>query len=219
MNHHQRTMMRSGLACLLFLALASCGGLLESGVQPERTFWLEPMEEAQSESDDSGSGVLTVRVTVIPGLDSDHLLTIGPGPELGRIGGARWPENTPEHVESLLIRSLANSGLFARVTRHSQARLEACDLELEFDRFYTRLDSSRSPHAVEISASGIHRCGAAGQSIRLSRTQDVQGSRMTDVVQAHQRAMDALTRELLARLADLPRSTDAGLGEAKPDRE
>lgn len=217
MNHDYRTKARTGLACLPFLALVSCGGLLESGTQPERTFWLEPMEQAQSANVDSGSGVLTVRVTVIPGLDSDHLLTIGPGPELSRIGGARWPENTPEHVESLLIRSLASSGLFARVTRHSQARLEACDLELEFDRFYTRLDSSRSPSAVEISASGIHRCGAAGHSLKVSRSQEVQGSRMTDVVQAHQRAMDALTRDLLARLADLPRSADAGPGEASPD--
>lgn len=186
----------------LFSLLMSCGGILESGNQPERTYWLEPL--AGSPAPPAAEGpVLTVRVTVVPGLDSDRLLTIGPGPELSRFSAARWPGNLPEYVASLLIRSLSATGHYKRVTRDAGARLDACDLEMEVSRFYTRLGESRDPRAVEISMAGTFQCSQTMHPLRFEHREALTGRRMADVVAAHQRAMDRVTEELASRLADL----------------
>ncbi|NNL94493.1 MAG: hypothetical protein HKO64_02625 [Xanthomonadales bacterium] len=190
------------LAATVTMLLVACGGILESGSQPERIYWLEPLAANDGHGEPAGP-VLTVSVTVVPGLDSDHLLTIGPGPELSRFSAARWPANLPEYVSSLLIRSLAGSGSFSRVTRDAAAKLDACELELEIDRFYTRLGVSRVPQAVEISMAGIFRCGKNMSPLRIVHRQSVSGGRISDVVAAHQQAINDATRELISTLSNL----------------
>ena len=190
------------LTALVSAWLASCSGILESGSQPERTYWLEPLA-GSDEPHQANGPVLTVRVTVVPGLDSDHLLTIGPGPELSRFSAARWPENLPEYVSSLLIRSLSATGRYTRVTRDAGARLDACDLEVEIDRFYTRLGELRDAQAVEISMAGTFQCGKAIHPLKIAHRQALSGNRVESVVAAHQQAMDHVTRDLVARLEEI----------------
>jgi len=191
------------LAALAGLALVSCGGLLQSGQDADRTFWLTPLDGPAADGGDAPHA-LSVSVEVVPGLDSDRLLTLSPRAELNHFAGARWPDHLPEFAGSLLRRSLAASGRFHRVTGEHEARSEECELALVISRFYTLLDDAGSAESVQVALSGELACGDQGRQLEVEAQRRIAGGGLLDVVAAHQQAMDEVTGKLLPLLAPFP---------------
>jgi len=186
-----------GAACL---GLAACGGLLRSDKAVEHTYWLQPYSVERSPLPAQDGRELVVRFSVVPGLDSDRLLTLGPDAELNHIAGARWPDHLPEFAGSLIRRSLQTAGWFSRVSDERDSGQQDCELDLQALKFYTLLDSAGTASSVQISMSGQYECQDLVTPIVLDVNVGVAQNQVTGVVAAHQRAMDSLMRSLLQQL-------------------
>lgn len=190
------------LAGMGVLILAACSSLLTSDQPPARTYWLEPLA-SQPEEAPSLAGGLVVTVGVVPGLDSDRLLTLGPDSGMNHISGARWPDYLPEFAASLMQRSLRASGPpDPPVSDEEEGQQHDCLLELLFQRFYTRLDQHDRPVSVEVGVSASLECGDRRFKVQLDENQEVNGARVADVVAAHQEALNRISRQLWALLGE-----------------
>lgn len=188
------------LAGMGVLVLAACSGLLTSDQPPARTYWLEPFA-GQPENSPSLAGGLVVTVGVVPGLDSDRLLTLGPDSGMNHISGARWPDYLPEFATSLMQRSLRASDSSApTASGEDEVQQHDCLLELLFQRFYTRLDRHDQPVSVEVSVSASLECGDRRFKVQLNENPEVSGTRVAAVVAAHQEALNRISRQLWALL-------------------
>ena len=183
------------LAGMGVLVLAACSGLLTSDQRPARTYWLEPFA-GLPENAPSLAGGLVVTVGVVPGLDSDRLLTLGPDSGMNHISGARWPDYLPEFAASLMQRSLRASGPLDPPVSDEEGQQHDCLLELLFQRFYTRLDQHDRPVSVEVGVSASLECGDRRFKVQLDENPEVNGARVADVVAAHQEALNRISRQL-----------------------
>ncbi len=182
------------------VVLASCGGLLNSDKPADKTFWLSPYSTSHSSGLSADAPDLALSVKVVPGLDSDHLLTMSPDAELNHYEGARWPDHLPEFAGSLLRRSLQESGRFARVSDGRNSGSQDCQLDLEIKRFYTQIDRSGMATSVQIYMSGHFDCQGLSKPVKLAASAAVSGQQLTDIVSAHQRAMDQIFRSVPGQL-------------------
>jgi len=190
-------------AVLAFLFLASgCSGLLTSD-QPARQYYLlQPVQLSAPASAGAGDD-LALDVTAIPGLDTDQLLALGPDARLQQYGNARWPDHLPEVLTSTLQRSLESTGRFGFVSASDSARGGSWLLQLEAREFYGILDSTGNTSRVRFALDGSVSCAGMRHALKLSDSQPVGVQRVADVVAAHQAALDAVTRQLFERLAQL----------------
>lgn len=191
------------LVLLALMALLSgCTGVLESSRPAITTWWLQPLDEAAATPAPSPAA-LVLNLSVVPGLDSNQVLTMEPDARLNRVAGSAWAEHLPELLTSLVSRSLAASGRFSTVSTSSRAAAGDCLLTLEVERFWLRLDAAQQPVAAEFAASGELSCPRPGLSktLRLSTSTPVNSTAMPELVAAMQSSFDSLMRELLNQLA------------------
>jgi len=184
------------------LALAGCSGLLSSNEPPVRRFDLQPLI-ASAEHGPVVGGTLALRIRAIPGLDTDRLLTMGQDGSSNYLAGARWPDYLPEFATSLLQRGMAAGGFFSTVVAARMGARADCDLDLEIQRFHTRLGGDQQPLSVEVRMNGQVRCATAGAELSLDQSEPVHGARLADVVAAYQRAFDGISRSLYGQLSSL----------------
>ena len=191
------------ISLLLTTIIASaCGGLNRSDKPATPTWWLDAYGVDVGAGMDVGapsSKLVTkvaLTVAVVPGLDTHRILTLSDHAEMNKYAGARWAESLPELMSSLLSRSLNASGRFDVASRGKGA--EKCDLYVEVQKFYARLDVSGKTTAVEFAMTGRYLCdGAEPIHIRLSTSESVNDDRMRVMVAACQRALEELTQELI----------------------
>ncbi|CUH65476.1 ABC-type uncharacterized transport system, auxiliary component [Thalassovita gelatinovora] len=113
-----RKIFRSVVFGLGLAALAGCSGLtsLQSASKPLNTFELTPLP-AGSVSVPRGRRQLEVALPTATGALNSDRIVIKPTPlEIQSLPETRWVNEATEHVQLLLVRSLANSGRFALVT-------------------------------------------------------------------------------------------------------
>ena len=180
--------------------LSSCGGLLDSDKPIEKTYQLDPYIASQPAADLSGRPALSMSLTVVPGLDTDRIITINPDAELNHFSGARWPEHLPELAESLIRRSLQSSGLFSRVSRNRNSDGEDCILELEIQQFSTSINRTNVATDVQIKLAGNFSCHDIQHSIDLKERVAVSTQGLPAVVRAHQEGIIRLSTSLLEQL-------------------
>jgi ABC-type uncharacterized transport system auxiliary subunit len=201
-------MARNSLRLLLVLSLTllcigfgACSGLTESDKPAVKSWWLVPYTGvAQVKAPDSVSTVI-VSMSVVPGLDTDRILALTGDSELKPFSGARWVDSLPELTESLVSRSLEESGRFEPVTGRGGSSVRPCDLELELREFYATLDSSGQTRSVHVAISGRYQCESEQPlPIQLKTSIPVHDSRMRVIIAAFQQAMDETTRNLLQKL-------------------
>lgn len=188
------------LPVLIILLTASCGGILSSDKPADRTFWLQPYIPPQNAATPADAPGLTVSFDVVPGLDSDHLLTMNPDAEMNHYSGANWPDHLPEFVGSLLRRSLQSSGLFSRINADREAGVGDCTLDLELQRFYTNINHASAASSVQIAMSGHFECHDTARSVQLAAAVGVGGQQITSIVTAHQQAFNDLMHSLINQL-------------------
>ncbi|MFT5138829.1 MAG: ABC-type uncharacterized transport system auxiliary subunit [Lysobacterales bacterium] len=178
----------------------SCSGLLSSDKPADKIYWLEPYSASPSKSASDDRPGLEIVFTVVPGLDSDLLLTIKSDSELNHYSGARWPDHLPEFTGSLLRRSLQQSGLFRGVTDGRSSDIGECELELELQKFYTRIDQSDLASSVQMSLVGQYDCDDMSLNLNLTSATSVQGQQLVNIVAAHQSGWNKLMKSLLLEL-------------------
>jgi uncharacterized lipoprotein YmbA len=203
-----RTGLTKLLVCWLSLGLGACSGLLISDRPPTTTWWLEPLAPAGESPAHPGGAELSLRVSVVPGLDTDRILTLGPDAQLSHLAGARWADNLPEVLDSVLRRSLQASRGNARDSGECAGPGECCQVRVEFQEFFAVLDQRGEVESSRIAFDASMRCGGRGES--LSGYQDrrpVAASSKKSVVAALQEGLNAITRKLRA---DLYKLADSG---------
>jgi len=191
---------QSAVFLLSLVFLSACGGLTKSDKPVTSTWWLKPYESKAATAMGEGTRV-SVELTVIPGLDTDRILILSPDAELNHYSGARWADNTPELLASLVGRSLQASGRFHVIPAHSGDGLEACNLRLEVQEFFVEADSSGSSGEVHVMVHGRYNCDS-GESMPIHQRVSipVNENRISTIVSSYQKATDALMMDLLGTL-------------------
>ena len=189
--------------CLLILALSvsACSGMTRSDKPATRTWWLEPYTGMTPDVRPASVKLVAISVTVIPGLDTDRILTLSDNAELNQFAAARWADNLPELVTSLVSRSLESSGTFEIVSDRAGGGRANCDLQLELREFFGSLNSSGQTIGVQIAIDGRYQCKSDEPvSLQLNASIPVHDDRMSVIVAAFQQAMDSVMKDMIEQL-------------------
>jgi ABC-type uncharacterized transport system auxiliary subunit len=182
-----------GMASLI---LSACGGLLSNDKPAGKTFWLDPADLQEIRVTNGFGGNLALRFTVVPGLDSDQLVTLDPDARLNHLSSAHWPDHLPEFGASLVQRSLQATGRYGRVSRDRATLAGDCRLELEAQAFFTLIDRAGKPGSIDIGLAGSYQCGERTIPLMLHANTAVSGQGLAAVVAAYQRAFNEVMRDL-----------------------
>jgi len=189
--------------CLLILivSLTACSGLTRSDQPATKTWWLEPYAGNVDEVSPGAPKLVEISVTVVPGLDTDRILTLSDDAQLNQFAAARWADNLPELVESLVGRSMEASGRFEVVSIRAGGGPENCDLQLEVREFFANLGPSGQVNGVRVAADGYYQCESNEPlALHLSASIPVYDDRMSVIVAAFQQALDSVMKDLLGQL-------------------
>lgn len=185
------------LALAAISVLTACGSLLESDQPASTRWWLEPSSPAVALAPETP---LQVSVSVVPGLDSDRILTLDESARLNHYAGAYWPDHLPELLSSLVTRSL-EANHEGPVRAGERAVENGCLLTLEARRFYGRVDASGVTQSVEVELAGRLDCPGLTRPVATSQSVAVSANRMNAIVVAFQRALDTALIEIGGQLA------------------
>jgi len=187
---------------LLNFLLNACSGLTSSDQPANTTWWLKPYTGAMQANPHEVPRMIAVSVTVVPGLDTNRILTLSDDAELNRYTSARWADNLPELVKSLAGRALESSGRFEVVAGRIKSGSEYCDLQLEVREFFAELDGDGKTSGVRVAIDGRYQCGSVEPvPLQLSASVSVHDERMSVIVAAFQNAVDRVMVELLENLS------------------
>jgi uncharacterized lipoprotein YmbA len=161
-------MTRFVILTALAVTLAGCMPDLRSEHPPQRTYWLEPATVADAPS-------VSVRVSLVPGLDTDRIQVLEPDMRLNHYAGAFWADNLEPLLSSLLDRSLDREG--------------GQPVEVVVERFFAVAGAAGAPPTVEVRAlidTDSRQCTFEWRTTAAS-------DRLRDIVAAHQEGVDRLT--------------------------
>jgi cholesterol transport system auxiliary component len=145
--------------------------------------------------------LVAISISVVPGLDTDRILTLSDDAVLNQFAAARWADNLPELVTSLVGRSLEASGRFEIVSHRAGRGSEDCDLQLELQEFFARLSPSGQTTDVQVAIEGHFQCESDEPvPLKLNASIAVNDERMSVIVAAFQRAMDSAMKDMIEQL-------------------
>ena len=189
--------------CLLILALSvsACGGMTRSDKPATNTWWLEPYTGMTQETPSESAPLVAISITVVPGLDTDRILTLSDDAELNQFAAARWADNLPELVTSLVGRTLEASGRFETTIDRAGRSSENCELRLELQEFFARLSPSGQTTGVQVAIEGRFQCESDELVLlELNASIPVNDERMSVIVAAFQQAMDSAMKDMIEQL-------------------
>lgn len=186
---------------LITVCLGACGGLTQSDKPAVTTWWLNPFTGVVKTETPEVTASVFVSVAVIPGLDTDQILTLSDDSELKPYAAARWVDNLPELTKSLVSRTLEISGSFEVVAERARAEHKRCDLHLELREFFATLDASGKSRDVQLAMHGSYQCESESLiPIQIKTSVPVHDNRMRTIVAAFQQAMNDTMKDLLKAL-------------------
>lgn len=194
---------KHAVICLLAFSglLSACSGVNRSDKPVTTTWWLEPYTPSVQVTASDQPLLVALTVTVVPGLDSDQILTLSDEAVLKPYAGARWADHLPELVTSLVGRSMEASGRFEISSDRAGPVAENCDLQLELREFFADLSPGGRTSGVRVAIDGRFVCESAEALVVQSNVSvPVADERMTVIVAAFQEALDRMTQEILAQI-------------------
>jgi ABC-type uncharacterized transport system auxiliary subunit len=192
-----------GVICLLLITLLinACGGLTKSDKPPVVSWWLEPYTAQKVEQGAEPLVSVNVVVEAVPGLDTDQVLALSEAAAIRPYSSARWVDNLPDLVDSLVSRSLTASGRFEVGSRRGGPDVVNCDLQLELTEFFGLLNASGQTTEVRVVTEGRYECDSGvSKAINLKASIPLQDNRMSVIVAAFQQATDAVLKDMLDQL-------------------
>jgi ABC-type uncharacterized transport system auxiliary subunit len=185
----------------VMLFTGACTSLTQSDKPAISKWWLEPYVASSQPVPADPPVSVALLVTVVPGLDTDRILTLSGDAELGQFASARWVDNLPELLASLLERSLQATGQFVIVSESAASRPGNCLLELEFREFFADIGPGGTTSGVRIATHGRFQCGSAtAVDIQSNVSKLVADERMNVIVAAFQQAMDRVTQDTISKI-------------------
>jgi len=183
------------------LLLTACGGLTRSDKPVMHTWMLMPLEQSVQTSPSERLTSVAVSVVVVPGLDTDRILTLSKEAELNYFAGARWADHIPEMLESLTERTLQASGNFDVISSQVGGGHEDCDLRLEVQEFYAFSGSPGSGDEVRIALGGQYSCRSGkSKPIHVQASIPIYEQNMSIIVAAFQKGTDKVMTDLLVNI-------------------
>lgn len=167
-----------------------------------QTYLLSPDPSITATAAPATAPGLAVAISVVPGLDTDRILALGPDARLNPYANARWPDHLPEVITSVLKRSLAASGKFSSVEASSRASGDGWLLALELQQFYGIQNGAGETSSVRVELAGTLECNGKNIPVRLSDSNSVSEERLSAVVAAHQRGLNSVTRQVLEQIGN-----------------
>jgi ABC-type uncharacterized transport system auxiliary subunit len=192
------------LALLILAALSGgCSKLLTSD-QPARQYYLlTPLTGQQAKPGTGPARPLSISVSVVPGLDTDRILAFSRDARLDHYANARWPDNLPEVLTSVMRRSLAASGRFDPVVAANVAMENGWLVSLEAQKFYGIRSDTSGTTSVSVQMAGRVSCNGLSQAFMLSESTRIGEERLSVIVAAHQAGLDGVTRQLLSKITEI----------------
>ncbi len=199
----------TGTAVIVFtiiatLTVSGCSSMLTSDAPPDTTYWLEPAPIPALEGANGGKPSIRVMVSAAPGLDVDRILVRGPGTTLNAYAGARWADNIPDVVETLVRAALEDSGRFGLVAAARSGTRAAWELDLEVRAFYA-VAAGALP-TVELRLRGYLVCPGRVQPVRVDASREARANTLTAITAAFQ---SVVNEGLAAVVEQLPASCGA----------
>jgi ABC-type uncharacterized transport system auxiliary subunit len=194
---------KTNVISLLFMTLLlnACGGLTKSDKAPVISWWLEPFTAPAMETGSEPSVSVNVVVKVVPGLDTDQILALSEAAAIKPYSSARWVDNLPDLLDSLVSRTLTASGRFDLGPGHGGNQTVNCDLQLEFTEFFGLLNASAQTTEVRVVIEGRYQCDSGiSLPLNLRASIPLQDKRMSVIVAAFQQATDAVLKDMLDQL-------------------
>jgi ABC-type uncharacterized transport system auxiliary subunit len=194
---------RISVISLLFMSLLlnACGGLTKSDEPPVISWWLEPFTAQAMEVDSEPSVSVNVVVKVVPGLDTDQILALSETAAIRPYSSARWVDNLPDLIDSLVSRTLTASGRFDVGSRSGGNETVNCDLQLELTDFFGLLNASGQTTEIRVVIEGRYQCDSGILlPLNLRASIPLQDKRMSVIVAAFQQATDAVLKDMLDQL-------------------
>jgi len=192
--------MRAGFAMagllVIQMLLTACSGILSSEQPAQQTYLLEPVSLSAAKSSVKGQAALVLVLDAVPGLDTNRIQALDADARLNQYANARWPDFIPEVLTSVIRRSLFSSGRFSTITSGSSVLPDSWILDLEVQQFYGVQMIRGSTARVSAVIGGSLRCLEQDYRVDVSSSIPVGEERLSVVVQAHQQALDDVTRQL-----------------------
>lgn len=160
------------LSLLIAILLGGCMPDLRSDLPPDRVYWLEVPEVADSPAVD-------LQLAVVPGLDSDRIWLLQQDQRLNYYAGAYWPDNLAPLLESLLRRAL-------------DSQRSGPDVAVLIERFFAQ--EVGAGLAPEVVVRALFE--ANGKRCRFEMVTALDDARLRDVVAGHQRVLEGLAAAL-----------------------
>ena len=150
-----RKVLRIVVLGLGLMAMAGCSALssIGSASKPLNTFELTPLA-AGAVASARGRRHLEVALPTSTGAFSSDRIVIKPTPlQVQSLPEARWVNETTEHVQLLLVRSLANSGRFALVTAEGSGPSPDYVLMTDLRAFQAEVDADSTTVVIRTRMS------------------------------------------------------------------
>jgi ABC-type uncharacterized transport system auxiliary subunit len=174
------------------LALAGCGGLLETTLPAPQAYVLRlPAAIAPAHAAPLPGALLVQRPEPGPGLDSDKIVLLRSDHRFDFFAASRWAAPAPDLVESLIVDVLGAGGKFAGVYDDASPYAPRYNLRCGLRRFeadYTRGGSAPTVFATLDCTVGRHRDRELLATFRAEGSAVAAEDRLNAVVAAFDRA-------------------------------
>ncbi len=145
-----RKTLRMAAFSLCLAAMSGCSALsgLQSASTPLDTYELTPLPTSTN-AGSRGRYVLDVQVPTATGALTSDRIVIKPTPlQVQNMPKARWVNDATEHVQMLLVRSLAGTGRFALVTGDNAGPESDYVLLTDLQAFQAEVGAQSDPEAT-----------------------------------------------------------------------
>ena len=187
------------------LALAACGGLLESTIPAPQTYVLRlPPRTAPAGAQTVGS-VRVQRPEAGPGLDSEHIALLRTDRRFDFYAATRWAAPAPDLVESVLVDQLRGSGMFSAVFDDATPYPPKYNLRCGLSRFEADYTAGGRAPTVRVALDctfGRHRDRALLANFSAQGSTAASDDRLGAVVAAFESASAAAIAELEQHTAE-----------------
>jgi cholesterol transport system auxiliary component len=184
--------------------LAGCtGSLLESDLPPSTSYVLAPVPAAADAIAATRADLSIGRPDVAPGLDTDRIAVLK-GRQLDYYRGARWGDRAANVVQSMLVASFEDQGLFRSVTPDRARVAGDYVLDVEVRHFQAEYASDNAAPAAHVMIVGrlirVVDRQLVGTLVAEARSK-AQDNRMRAVIAAFETAAQQVALDLAQKTA------------------
>ena len=192
--------LRAGVVATLALVLSGCSVALPGGGPPPSFYTLSPKSSFSAEIP-TGKWQLVVENPATSGALATQRIALTHDPvQIEYFGGARWTENAPQMVQTLLVESFENSNKIIAVGRQAIGLRSDFNLKSDLREFQAEYD--------EESAAPVIRVRVNSKIIRQPKRQIVasktferkiraDSTGMRDVVKAFDKALGKVLKRIV----------------------